>query len=197
MSKFIRYAQTYLIFGLPFVVAASIWSGHVPSGGLPSEASFGIRALWEVLSWNLMLWFLVLILFLIVLVANPASREQTLRRIANLKDRDEREEYLTGKAARTSYISTLAFAMFLLFASVFKFSFSNLPEDKSVNGDRHIVSIGLSFDFFGSLEPENKDGQAIIEVRRLPFSNSTILLGLILWQLASFNLTMRKVSRED
>lgn len=161
--KLLRLAQTYLIVALPFVVAVAFWSDWVPEGKLAPEAPFALRALWEVLSYNLMLWFAVLVVFLVALVGSSVAREATLRRIADIRDRDEREEYLTGQAARTSYIATLAFGIFLLFLSAFRFGATQTT-----------VSI--------SMQPDMK---------------SAFVAALLVWQLVSYRLAIRKLGDEE
>src|SRR3990167_10072027 len=108
MNKVSRFIQNYLIFGFPFVLACMIWETIQPDIQFERSTSLITKALWEILSWNLMLWFGFLILFLIFVVIIPSIRERTLRRLANLQERDEREEYISGKASRVAYISTLS-----------------------------------------------------------------------------------------
>jgi hypothetical protein len=66
---------------------------------------------------------------------STAAQETTLRRIANIRDRDEREEFLTGQAARVSYLSTLAAGIFLLFLSAFRFSATSTKVTISMQPD--------------------------------------------------------------
>ena len=116
MNKIIRYIQNYLICALPFVIGCMVWETIQPDIQFGKSSSIIAKVLWELLSWNLMLWFAFLVLFLISLVAISSVREKTLRRLANLHERDEREQYITGKAARAAYISTLSFLILFLFA---------------------------------------------------------------------------------
>lgn len=115
MIKFIRCVQNYLLYALPFVLICMAWGTVQTESEILRDATFLIKASWEVLSWNLMLWFAVLIMFLFLLVLIPSAREKTLIRLANLKVRDEREQFITGKAARSAYISSLSLLIVLLF----------------------------------------------------------------------------------
>src|SRR5262245_19232233 len=109
MNKTMRILQNYLIYALPLVITCMIWSTF----NQKSKSNFFlVRGLWEILSWNLMAWFAILIVFLALLVIFPAVRERTLKRLANLKERDEREQYITGKASRSAYIATLSLLIF-------------------------------------------------------------------------------------
>ncbi len=191
MKKTIRLIQSYLIFALPFVVAVSLWSSY---GSPASDASLLLRGLWEVASWNLILWFAVLILFLVFLVVYRPAREQTLRRIANLKERDEREEYLTGQAAKSSYVSTLSCLILLLFLSIFSVKLTRVPENMAINGNRRTLMIKVDSELLDRPRTEaNAAYETLVDIRGIPLSKAGLLLIVLLWQLLSFNLSMRKM----
>jgi hypothetical protein len=199
MTKTIRLTQSYLIYALPFVLTCMAWGTISPEREILANASFLTKAIWEVLSWNLMLWFAILILFLIMLIASSEAREKTLKRLANLKERDEREQYITGKAARTTYISTLSLLVFFLFFSIFSLNINRLPDSEAINGKTGTVAIGLQFTLLDEPRGETNqtNGQVIFESKNIPLSKTAILLILILWQLAAFNITARKEHLSD
>lgn len=160
MNRAVRTIQTYLIYALPFVIACMAWStlaSAMPSG-----------ALWEFLSWNLMTWFATLIVFLVMLVASPVARESTLKRLADIHERDEREQYITGKASRTAYISTLSVMILFLFFSIFTWDLTSGS-----------LRLGLGF----SLLDDSK---------HLPLSKTAIILLFLGWQLVAFRFTARR-----
>lgn len=185
MNKLIRALQTYLLVAAPFVVACML------AGTIAPHWRSGLA--WELLSWNLMLWFLLLIVFLVLLVAIPAARERTLLRLANLRERDEREEFITGRAARATYMSTLSLMIFFLFFSVFTFDVKRKPPAQVVDGKEHVMSIGLRFDLWDeSRKTAGAEDGVLFESRDLPLSKSAIILIFLAWQLASFNLAARR-----
>lgn len=53
------------------------------------------------------LWFLSAVYFCVCLVLSPAFRETLLAKAAGFKERDEREELVTAKAARSVFLMTL------------------------------------------------------------------------------------------
>jgi Ca2+/Na+ antiporter len=151
------------------------------------------KCAWELLSWNLMLWFVVLILFLILLVALPDVREKTLKRLANLKERDEREQLITGRASRAAYISTLSLMILLLFISVFSLNIYRVPEKDAVDGKTGTLTIGLGFSLLDKPHVEtNSENKVIFESKDIPLSKTAIILILLIWQLAIFNWTARR-----
>lgn len=199
MTKTVRAIQSYLIYALPSVLACMAWETVSTEKEILQGASLFTRALWEILSWNLMLWFGVLISFLILLVAAPEAREGTLKRLANLRERDEREQQITGRAARTAYISTLSLLVLFLFFSIFSLNIYRVPESDAINGKTGTVAIDLRFNLLDQLRIQSSENsnQTLFESRDIPLSKTGILLILILWQLAVFNLTARKENLRD
>jgi len=169
-----------------------IWSNNRSEYDVISHANFFTKILWDTLSWNLMLWFAVLIVFLITLVVVPSARENTLRHIANLKERDEREEYITGKAARAAYISTLSLTLFLLFFSMFTLSIYRVPKDE-LHKRNITVTIHVGANFLETPQPEFKiPGEVIFATKNIMLSSSSMIIILLAWQLLIFNYTARK-----
>lgn len=197
MKKLARLIQTYLLYSLPFVITVSIWSQYQNGGTSASDSPFVLRALWEVMSWNLMAWFVILILFLVTLLVNQDVRDQTLRRIANLKDRDEREEIFTGQAAKSSYISTMAIIIFLLFISVLQVNITRSPQPGEDGNHHGTVSLGIGFHLFDEpLTAPASQELSVFESKSIPLSKSALLLCVLLSQMISFNRSMRRQMEE-
>ena len=135
----------------------------------------------------------MLIVFLVLLVAVPRAREKTLKRLANLKDRDEREHYITGKASRAAYLATLSLTILLLFFSIFSLEIYRKPEAEAFGGKRGTVSISLHLNLLdNSHDPLTHQGEVLFESRDFPLSKSAIILLLLGWQLLTFNLAARR-----
>lgn len=98
MSKTIRWIQTYLVLGFPFVVGLMVWiTIQYEKGAFSDRQVVQLHGFfWNALSFNLMAWFLILALFLVLLVFSARARELTIKRLANIRERDEREEQITG-----------------------------------------------------------------------------------------------------
>lgn len=199
MNKTIRLIQSYLIFGLPFVIAFMIWNTIYTQHEILFHASTIKKIIFNTLIINLMLWFLVFIGFLSILVVMPNAREKTLRRLANLRERDEREEYITGRASRATYLSTLSIMILFLFFSLFSFNIYKIPKNQAEN-DRHklSLSIGLHFNLLDpSIIKKTPEGEALFEYKNISLSKSAIVLILICWQLFVFNITARRINKMD
>lgn len=186
MNKVTRYVQSYLLLGLPLVIISINWTNR-------DSGSTLLNALQEILNWNLMFWFLTLTLFLIFLVLAPKARELTLLRLANIKERDEREEIITGKAARVTYISTLSLLIFLFFSSIFSVYLVKLPDTKTIHGKHHALGLGLDYHLFEQPKvQQDLETKYLFNSKMFAFSKSTILIILIFWQLIIFNWVARR-----
>jgi len=191
MNRAVSVLQTYLVVALPFVLALMLWQAVTP----PESLSSGMKILSDVLSWNLMFWFAALAFFLVLLLLSPLARERTLKRLANLQERDEREVLITGRAARSAYIASIALLMFLLFFSVFSLNVRENPPDAS--GGRHTVSIGLALKIMDEPRATESTGGSIVDVSGLPLSKPAIILLLLVWQLAAFTISARRELRAE
>jgi hypothetical protein len=134
---------------------------------------------------------------MVSLVIFPEFRERTLRRLANLQERDEREEYITGKAARASYVATLSLTLLFLFFSMTSFHYARL-EQTDPSKPKHSVSVSFGYSFFTNSEADQKMAQGVQPIFDSPkyaLSGSTLMLMLLGWQLLIFNLSARKLSK--
>lgn len=181
MTKFTRIIQNYLIYSLPFVIGIVIWAEIIPTIQ-DHQTNTVSKLFWEALSWNMMLWVASLIVYVVMLVLFSDVREKTLKRIANIKERDELEQMVTGKAARSTYLSTLSLMICLFFFSSLSINYEKLPEGGEKTGK---ISIGASFSLLDNQTTETK--KPII-----PLSTSAIILILMGCHLVAFNWNARK-----
>lgn len=191
MNKVFRCIQYYLIIGFPFVIACMIWHALQPT--INTESNW----LWDLLGFNIIAWFSILIVFLISLVLVPSIREKTLTRLANLNERDEREQYITGKAARSTYISTLSLIIALLFFSLFSFKLVKFPTGQEINGHGMQASINIGLQLFNqsqitSTNTSPTQENVLIDTKEISLSASSVLLILLGWQLLAFHLAAKK-----
>ncbi|MCE5262529.1 MAG: hypothetical protein LLG97_03225 [Deltaproteobacteria bacterium] len=133
------------------------------------------------------------------LMVSASFRDQVLAKITFIRERDERESQLTGKAAKTTFLMSLAILIFLLCLSCIQVSVYRVPEDKAIHGKTGMVTLGLGFNVF---EDEGKKDpylavqrQNIFSYTGLPISSSAVILLLIVWQILSYNCSMRRLIR--
>lgn len=194
MDKLIRYLQNYLIYGFLFLGILILWQllqyhYDFASEGFP-------RHLYNILSFNFPLWFLALMVYLLLLVFVPSVRDKKLRRLANLQERDEREAYIAGKAARTAYMATFSLLLVTFIFSLLNLFVMHAPSPKT---GKPVYTFGLGIHYQVFSKPQlkthnNTDLEKFIlfDSHNYALSNSTLILFLLVWQVVAFNLTTRK-----
>lgn len=187
MNKFNRIISKYLLFSFPAVIGIVIW------GNLQSQAaSAGFLPaviLKEILSLNIILWFIMLTYFVIALVISSELRNAFIKKVLRIKERDERESYITANAARFTFFSTLAVMICLLFFSIIDVSLTKAPEEKQIDGKKHELSLGFKCELFDkNYQPEER----VVSIRAVPFSKETILIFLIIVHSVFFIFGVRR-----
>ncbi len=133
------------------------------------------------------------------LIGSGAFRDQVITRITFLRERDEREALLTGKATRTTFLTSLAIMILLFCLSCFQVSIYRVPPEKAINGKTGVVTLGFGFSVLEQGKQNRpEDGipqKNLFSYRGLPLSSTTIILLLILWQIVSYNYLMRRLMK--
>ncbi|MDD5169184.1 MAG: hypothetical protein PHN75_10225 [Syntrophales bacterium] len=139
-------------------------------------------------------WLLCSLYLSIRLLFSETFRDKVLTKLTFIRERDEREAILTGKATRATFLSSLAILIFLFCLSTIHVSMYRVPPEKAVDGKTGFVSLGVGFSLFENGEKtqavtglQKKD---IFSYTNLPLSNTAVILLLILWQIASYNYSM-------
>jgi hypothetical protein len=188
------------LYGLPIVAGYAIFAY---SYDLETSAQAGgyISALYD-FGGFVFVTFMTLSIYLSVrLMISEFFREKVLTKFTFIKERDEREALLTGKAAKATMLTTLAILIFLFCLSCFRVSIYRVPAEQAVDGKTGFVSLGLGLDL-GILEnskQEKAEGAVqkgnIVSYTGLPISSPTVILGLLIWQIISYNYSMRRLMK--
>lgn len=193
MKRFSTLIQKYLIFASPIVLATMIWGTYQSDREIRTTGSFAIKALWEVMSWSLIIWFLLLFIFMLLLAFRKETQESAIKYLAGMKERDEREEIIMGSAAKRSFTATVSFLVFLLFLSCLTLNIAKIPPDQVIDGKSSSLSLGFRLmESFGEETTAPSDNKVIYEHRDLPLSKSSLILLILVWQVAIFRLRARK-----
>jgi hypothetical protein len=194
MKFFTKSLQNYLLIGFPFVITCAVWQFFVSERTIAETASGLTTFTWDVLSWNVMMWFAALVVFLVTLLMSPSFRGDIVSRLANIQDRDEHEAQITGAAAKSTFVATLSFMIVLLFCSTFSLSFSPIPANQQYDGKTRQVHVSMNFRLFDE-SASRSPAPGSFNSRDFSPSASACLMALIAWQLISFRRSARKESR--
>lgn len=148
-----------------------------------------------ILGFGLMIWFITLTVFLFVMITQSSIRERSLKKIANIKDQDERENYISGKASRAAYLSSLSLMLFFLFYSVCGVSLNKFTHPAQNGGHKYSISMKFDYHIMNEAKANNPNFEKVFDTQALIPSTSTILLILIALQLLAYNFSIRREKR--
>lgn len=124
-----------------------------------------------------------------------------LTKLSGIKERDEREVQIVGKALKSTYLSTMTILLFLFIISLFNIQIEKKSVDSIEQGQkRNMVSIHLGFDIIdhSAVITEKKGYDEYFEFNDLPISSSALIIILMLWQIFSYrHITRRALKLYD
>jgi len=198
MKKIDLVLLKIFLYGLPLIIALAIFSYSYDFETSVSASNY-IKYLYNFAGIMFASWMLLSIYLGIRLIFSGLFREKVLTRLTFIKERDEREVMLTGKAAKTTMLTTLAILIFLFCLSCFQISTYNIPPEKAIDGKTKVVSLDLKFELLKSLpndfSQDTLQKENILDYTGLPISSSAVILGLIMWQIIAYNYSMRRLMK--
>jgi hypothetical protein len=133
------------------------------------------------------------------LVVSEGFREETLTKLVMMRENDEREEILTGKATRAVFLSNLGILLFALLLSAVTVRLEQIPPEKRVDGKGHVLAVGLTIGSPVSNSPESgknpsdSQGTLLIDHQGISISSPVLIFLAILWQILIYNISIRKL----
>jgi len=198
MKRFDSMLLKVFLYGLPAVVVFAAFS-YFYNLDVVNHAYVYLRLLNSLAGLVVAVWMTLSLYLSVRLMVSGPFRDQVIAKLTFIRERDEREAILTGKATRTTFLTSLAVLIFLFCLSCFQVSIYRVPPDRAVDGKTGIVSLGLGFNL---LEPSKQDRpkdtiekKDIFSYTGLPVSSTTVILMLIVWQIISYNYSMRRLTK--
>lgn len=195
LLKINLWISKYLVLSIPFVVWIVSWAINLTSNGekYVEPKTF----LWEILSWNFIVWFVLLVYLIFSLVFWGKFRETILTSLTFSKERDERESFISGRASKATFYSTLSILILLFFLSGLHLHIYRKPKEEAIDGKRGTITIGYSFNFVNSAKKDievfdNSKNEKILVIDGIPFTQEALILFLILYHIASYHIFTRK-----
>jgi len=198
MKKFDSMLLKVFLYGLPIVAVLAVFSYCYSLGVVNHDAGY-VRLLNSFAGLVFAVWMMLSIYLSIRLMVSGPFRDQVIAKITFIRERDEREVILTGKATRTTFLTSLAILIFLFCLSCFQVSIYRVPLEKAVDGKTGVVSLGLGFNLLEHAKQDRAEDtiqrKDIFSYTGLPISSATIILMLIMWQIISYNYSMRRLMK--
>jgi hypothetical protein len=143
-------------------------------------------------------WTLITFLLTIAMFFSRRLRNDVLAKLSGMKERDEREVQIVGKALKSTYLSTMTILLFLLIISLFDIHVEKKSVDSVEPGQlRNSGSIHLGFDIIdhNAVITQKEGYDEYFDLNDLPISSSTLIILLILWQIFSYRHVTQKALR--
>ncbi len=187
------------LYGLPIAILMALGASFFNAETIGSQPGY-LQALYNFSGLVFGLWMSFSLYLSGRLIFSKVFRETVLTKLTFFKEQDEREVLLSARATKTSFLTTLAILICLLCLSIFQVSIDRLPPDKAIDGKTGTISLGVSLSLSdpGKAEKEMVSGdssQNYFVYSGVPVSKTAIILFLILWQIVSYNFTIRAVTR--
>lgn len=168
------------------------WGWPILALDLATGAHDGGTAWANALNTAAFAWVLCAPVWPITLLMDRARRERAMARLCGLRENDEREKLVTGEAARSALLLSLALQSVLLALSLTTVKVVWNPEEKGEK--KGLLAAGLGFsssrhlDPFGAASPEPDPAPKGVSAGGYLLAPSTfpVLAVLILVQLAAF-----------
>ncbi|MCG6537928.1 MAG: hypothetical protein L7F78_25235, partial [Syntrophales bacterium LBB04] len=135
-----------LLCGLPLVAGLGAFS-YFYSVGVVKHGGGYVGFLNSLAGLVFAVWMTLSIYLSLRLIVSGPFRDQVIAKITFIRERDEREAILTGKAAKTAFLTSLAFLILLFCLSCFHVSIYKVPLERAVDGKTGFVTLGLGFSF--------------------------------------------------
>lgn len=143
-------------------------------------------------------WTLTTLGLTISMFFSNALRNSVLARLSGMKERDEREVQIVGRAMKSTYLSSMTILLCLLSISFIQVTFSKKSEDNLSPGE---LPRSISFGYKYKLSDSDaliikKEGYDIyVQYNGVPLSTTSLILFLVIWQIAFYRYVSRKALR--
>ncbi len=141
------------------------------------------------------IWTLTSLFLSILMLFSRSVRDSILQKITGIKERDEREVQIAGKALKSSYLTTMTILLFLLVISLFHLEISEKSAD-SVEVGQHRGTVGLLLNFkaFDSdgIVTQKEGYDSYFHLNFMPISGQALIILLLLWQTISYRFVVRR-----
>ena len=190
MKIFKKTVIGIVFYTFPLAIIGFLIIGIYENNNTPYLSGFYLFSLVYALFWTLVTLFLTIGMFF-----SGRLRTDVLSKLSGMKERDEREVQIVGRALKSTYLSTMTILLFLLTISLFNIHFEKKSLDSIEPGQlRNSVSIYLGFDIIdnNNVITQKEGYDEYFELNDLPISSSTLIILLILWQIFSYRHITRR-----
>ena len=193
MKRLDNYILKYFIYFSPFMIIPTIAlemnskiKGYITGEGPLFTA-------WAVLG---ILWCVSFMYVMFSLVFNEKLKNIFIRKLARIRENDEREAQITGTISKKTFISSIAVLLLFIFLSVVNVHLYRASKEEVPKGNRGVLFIGADLKFFEPTPNEKKNEPAgrnyYVNYNGLPLSSDGTLILVLCIQMGLFYYFSRK-----
>jgi hypothetical protein len=190
MNLFKKIVIGFVFYTFPLAIVDYLIIGLYENSIIPHTGALELWTLIPAAFWTLITFFLTIAMFF-----SKRLRNDVLEKLSGMKERDEREVQIVGKALKSTYLSTMTILLFLLIISLFDIRVEKKSVDSVEPGQlRNSASIHAGFEILdkNAIITEKEGYDEYFEINDLPISSSTLIILLILWQIFSYRRVTRR-----
>lgn len=183
--------KKYVFFTSPFALLTLVAAAVLEDRPLSTA---GWETLWQVAQFNLLIWLMAVLCLISSLIFFENDRNRVLLKLAGIRERDERESFITGIASKSTFLSTIALLILLLFLSLIQLRIEALPTGGQGEGTDISLSLGIGFGSDEEAKSEEAAGEVLFDYNHLPLTQPVLLVLLILWQFAAYRYFAKRAA---
>ena len=198
MNLFKKIVIGFVFYTFPLAIVDFLIIGLSENSIIPHIKPY-ITGLYLLTLVHTVCWTLITFLLTVAMFFSRKLRNDVLSKLSGMKERDEREVQIVGKALKSTYLSTMTILLFLLIISIFNVCVEKKSADNIEPGQPRI-SLYMGFEILDSnaLITQKEGYDSYFEINDLPVSSSTLIILLILWQILSYrHVTRRSLKLDD
>ena len=142
-----------------------------------------------------LIWTLTSLFLSISLFFSQNNRDVVLKKLSGIKERDEREIQIVGRALKSSYLTTMTILFFLLFISFFHVQVCKKSSENVEPGQKAgSISFGLRIGLFDKdgLVTQKEGYDFFYQYNNIPISTQGLIIILLVWQIVSYRFVSRR-----
>jgi hypothetical protein len=197
MNLFKKIVIGFVFYAFPFVlllfICAIVRNPDLTTTPYDNYSIFILVLIIVCLFWTLATLGLTVSMFF-----SKALRNSVLARLSGMKERDEREVQIAGRALKSSYLGSMTILLCLLSISFIQITFSKKSADHLKPGELpRSISLGYNCKLSDSdaLTVKKEGYDIYIQYNGVPLSTTALIMILLIWQIVSYRYVSRKALR--
>ncbi len=195
LTLFHHFLIRSFINGIPIYFILSI-VGEFLFSKLPTESTM-MSVVSFFLGFCLFWWLAAGVYFFIAILISKKVRENIFSWLFRFKERDEREEVITAKAAKSSFLLMAGVLFICFFISTFRLGYQPSANHENLHGHFTVGHIEMKPEPVDKIEKVSSSGEAInYNLYNFPLSKTGLIMLVLVIQFAAFRFFSFRYQKE-